>query len=635
MNGPLGGLRGQLVALMAGSMLVTLAALAWYMVHQQTGLARDALVGQVSAAARSIANGSENDLVTGRLDMIEELLLRTADLPDVRGAMLLEPSGRVLAQVGRGGPRDRLRPVYPAPGTQLAVPARPAETLEEGPGERLSAWQPIVVGGLIAWVRVDVGTESLASIRRGIWAGTLAACGLALAGSLVLLLVLLHRPMQAVQRASAFAADLSQANGRQMDDEAGARELRDLLGALNRASTQLSEQRLAIRSQLHQLREHEHALDERNQRLAMLITMCPDGIVTFSADGLIDLVNPAFARLLERQPEHLVGRSLSWLDDTMRSVSVQPQAWTPLASLFDATGSHDKGTRATASLTRPCALDLSLHGVRSEAPSAVRLLYVRDVTHEAEVDRMKSEFLSIAAHELRTPMVSIYGFSELLMRRDFSAERRQELVSTIHRQSGAMIDILNELLDLARIEARGGLDFEMVDADLAAVVHAAIDDFALPTGRQAPRVQAGADTLPVSADLGKLAQVLRNLLSNAYKYSPQGGEVRLAWRAEDGNALVEVIDQGIGMTEAQLARVCERFYRADASGAIPGTGLGMSIVREIVEIHGGRLALRSAPGQGTQVIVSLPLRSAAAPAPLALAAPAAVQAEAPEQSQAA
>jgi signal transduction histidine kinase len=239
-----------------------------------------------------------------------------------------------------------------------------------------------------------------------------------------------------------------------------------------------------------------------------------------------------------------------------------------------------------------------------------QILFFRDVTHETEVDRMKSEFLSHAAHELRTPMASIFGFTELLRTRSYSETRRQHMLDVIHRQSLLMTDIIDELLDLVRIENRRGMDFELVPLDASALVHEVVAGFAVPPGRQHVAMHLPDQPCHVRADVGKLQQAVRNILSNAYKYSPDGGEVQVDVLLDASRRVgVRVTDHGLGMTPEQTERVCERFFRADKSGKIPGTGLGMSIVKEIIELHGGEMAIHSQPGVGTAVTLWLPADS--------------------------
>jgi signal transduction histidine kinase len=239
-----------------------------------------------------------------------------------------------------------------------------------------------------------------------------------------------------------------------------------------------------------------------------------------------------------------------------------------------------------------------------------KILYFRDVTREKELERMKSEFLSTAAHELRTPMASIYGFAEVLLGEEFDVDTRRELLTIIYTQSELMSSILNELLDLARIEARRGKDFVIEEVNLLEVAASTVAGFKVPDQREPPQSVVPVTAFFVNADRSKLRQALSNLISNAYKYSPNGGSVTIRYRKDMESKPpmigIEVQDEGIGMTPEQVLRVCERFYRADTSGKIPGTGLGMSIVKEIVEFLHGRIDIKSALHQGTTVTIWLP-----------------------------
>jgi signal transduction histidine kinase len=231
------------------------------------------------------------------------------------------------------------------------------------------------------------------------------------------------------------------------------------------------------------------------------------------------------------------------------------------------------------------------------------------VTHETEVDQMKSDFLSTAAHELRTPMASIYGFAEVLLTQSLDEDSRKEFTGIIFRQSGLMASILNELLDLARIEARRGKDFELVPTDVAELVRKTVSEFRLPAERLAPVVTSQNAVWSIMVDRKKTQQAILNVLSNAYKYSRPGDAVEIFIEpARTANLIaIRTVDQGIGMSAEQVKRVSERFFRADTSGNVPGTGLGMSIVKEIVELHHGNLLVASAPGQGTSVTLQFPV----------------------------
>jgi signal transduction histidine kinase len=207
-------------------------------------------------------------------------------------------------------------------------------------------------------------------------------------------------------------------------------------------------------------------------------------------------------------------------------------------------------------------------------------------------------------------MASIYGYSELLMTQDFDDEARKELLETIFRQSELMASIINELLDLARIESRRGKDFVIERLDLKDLVTTTVVGYKPPPKRSAPQFAGSATPMLIDADRRKMQQAILNIVSNAYKYSPDGGtvEIVLSVSNDDGSHRVGVTvsDSGIGMTPEQLERVCERFYRADTSGKIPGTGLGMSIVKEIIELHGGEVRIASIPGKGTSATLWLP-----------------------------
>lgn len=352
----------------------------------------------------------------------------------------------------------------------------------------------------------------------------------------------------------------------------------------------------------------EEAMAERRAQLDAIFSLSPDGFVMFDAHDQLVFANPAFERMtgLGKHASTLV--SLSQFEQQLLSLCDENQALPTMRG-----DQPDASWEEKLQLARPQRRVVQARSRRNEAGRRETILYFRDVTHEDQVDRMKSEFLTAAAHELRTPMVSIFGFSELLTRRKFTPERQTDMLQTIHRQSGLLVKMLNELLDLARIESRGGLDMQIAAHPLDETVQHCIKGLMLKDTDR-PVLHDTLPPLQVLMDPEKMQQALTNLLANAFKYSPQGGDVSLTVRTEEDEgvryAVIDVRDQGIGMTPEQLERAFERFYRADASGNIPGTGLGLSLVREIAELHKGRATLQSTFGEGTTASLWIPLAEA-------------------------
>jgi len=365
-----------------------------------------------------------------------------------------------------------------------------------------------------------------------------------------------------------------------------------------------------VNSQTAELQANSRALVDRNAQLNALFTLSPDGFVAIDHKGIVRFVNPAFQNITGIGAADSIGQTEDALHKNLQrrghTPSVTPGALTSYRTFGD-------GLSATVlNLKVPRNKVVQMVSVQSESPEVARILYFRDVTVEAEVDQLKSEFLSTAAHELRTPLVSVYGFSEVLLSQEMGDADRKDLLAIIHRQAGQMAGILDDLLDLSRMEARRGKDFVFEKVPLQTLASQAVKGFAVPADRTLPEVDLPDATHTVLAACSQAVQAIRNVLANAYQYSPLGGKVRMDWvEAEAGvhPALIglRITDHGIGMSEDQVKRLFERFYRADTSGKTPGTGLGMAIVKEIVELHAGRVDVESRPGEGTRVTLWFPL----------------------------
>jgi signal transduction histidine kinase len=229
---------------------------------------------------------------------------------------------------------------------------------------------------------------------------------------------------------------------------------------------------------------------------------------------------------------------------------------------------------------------------------------------EVDLSRRKSEFLSAAAHELRTPMTSIYGFSDLLRTRDFDRDTARDVVDTIHTQAGRLVHLLNELLDLSRIEASAEKAFNFERQPLPPIVESSIAELLVPGDPRKVKVQMEPGLPELRLDRDKMRQSVTNLLTNAYKYSRPDKDIELKVFCERAGGTervgIRVVDQGMGMSAQELASFGERFWRSENASDIPGSGLGMSLVKEIMAFHHGSVEVRSEPGKGTEITLWLP-----------------------------
>jgi signal transduction histidine kinase len=181
------------------------------------------------------------------------------------------------------------------------------------------------------------------------------------------------------------------------------------------------------------------------------------------------------------------------------------------------------------------------------------------------------------------------------------------MLATMRRHGDQIAGIVSELLDLARIEARAGRDFTMIRQPLAPVVQRYIDSFRVGEFARVPALAGDIGDAEVFVDADKYCQALSNVIANACKYSPPGEPIAVRLVSGAGEVGVRVQDRGEGMDDETQRRIFERFYRAESAATTAGTGLGMSIVKEIIDIHGGRVEIESAPGKGTSVTLWLPL----------------------------
>jgi PAS domain S-box-containing protein len=356
----------------------------------------------------------------------------------------------------------------------------------------------------------------------------------------------------------------------------------------------------ALRRALKIQRDNEAAM-------AGLLNKLPEGFMLLDAEGIVLSANPAAERLFGAGPGQLAQRTAGEL----LSSEIGPL----LQQVREGTGSQLQAT-ARCLDGETFAVEFSASMVYM-SDNERYVVIVRDVTQRREnerrdraTDARRRHYFVTATHELRTPMASVVGFTELLLKRDFSPESMREFIGIIHVQATRLVTLINEMLDLARIESGGSQAFEIGPHDAAAVITTTIAGLDGLVEESTIHVDVAPGLPPVLADAAKLQQALLNLIGNAVKYSAEDSPIDVGANAalhDDRPAVAfHVRDRGVGMTPDQQARAFDAFYRSGEKRDVVGSGLGLTIVQEIVKLHGGAVQLESAPGAGTTVTLLLP-----------------------------
>jgi signal transduction histidine kinase len=249
--------------------------------------------------------------------------------------------------------------------------------------------------------------------------------------------------------------------------------------------------------------------------------------------------------------------------------------------------------------------------VPAEATAATggRIWTLREVTADRELDRMRDAFVATVSHELRTPLTSISGFLEMMQDEEEGlGETGRRYLDVIRRSAARLHALVEDLLLVAQIEAQR-IELSLGPVDVADVARRAVEQIRPAAAEKGITVDLAADRPPaVQADAHRLSQVVDNLISNAVKFTDEGGRVRVRVDTDDGDVRLVVEDTGIGIPADEQGQLFSRFFRASTATrqAIPGTGLGLAISRALVEQHGGTISLASREREGTRVTVSLP-----------------------------
>ncbi len=336
-----------------------------------------------------------------------------------------------------------------------------------------------------------------------------------------------------------------------------------------------------------------------------------DGVMFIDADGEIALFNAAAERILQTPRSQVLGRPEKALPGLFHLAHT---SWGELTHQWRNQGaSADRGTFYEERLEfQGRVVSMRVAPVTRQSYFEGMVAVFRDITKDVEVDRMKSEFVSMVSHELRTPMTSIKGYIDLLhsgMAGPINATQRQFL-QTVKDNADRLTVLLNDLLEINHLDT-GELNLALESVDPLDIANQVIADL-MPRASEKHHqlsITASAVLPAVRADPVRLAQILTNLVSNAINYTPDGGCISLDAQVGDGFLHMHVTDNGIGIAAEDQEKLFSRFYRADHPlvQAHSGTGLGLFIVRALVQLHGGKMWFESQVGRGSTFSFSLPL----------------------------
>ncbi len=381
-----------------------------------------------------------------------------------------------------------------------------------------------------------------------------------------------------------------------------ARSLERALEELRTANRELDRRVDERTRDLAEALAREHAELNKNQAILEGIA---DGVIVFDCHGRAIVANPAIGRILERSTDEILGADIERLMGSR--VTIQDR--NKVLELLWQRESHRSSLKFVWG-TR--ILSVSFAPVHSPTGEVIGMVGVfRDVTGEAEVDRLKSDFVSIVSHELRTPLTSIKGYLDLVLMGAAGPVNKQQasFLEIAKANADRLNALVSDLLDISRIESgKAVLDLKVTSlSEIIDQVARGLEHEFEARGLTL-KLDVPANLPEILADPVRVAQILSNLLSNAYKYTQNGGATIRA-RLTSNAIQVDVSDTGIGISKEDQEKIFGRFFRAEDNlvRQQPGTGLGLNITKSLVEMHGGRIWLESEPGKGTTFSFTLPL----------------------------
>lgn len=351
-------------------------------------------------------------------------------------------------------------------------------------------------------------------------------------------------------------------------------------------------------------------LRQEEQRTSALLDSVADGILILNPDNTIQHCNPALRRMLDLPANEIIGRlhgevvHLTHQKGGMSLEQAEAGGW-PLApsAILYVEGDLERSGRSPLPVGATYAPLLAPDGTLLNIIASLR-----DITRFREAEELKSTFISVISHELKTPIALIKGYVSTLRREDATWDREvvEDSLQVIEDEADRLTNLIENLLDASRLQA-GALSINLSDVDMRVISERIAERFRTQTSIHKINLDFPKNFPVILGDEDRLGQVLANLLSNAIKYSPEGGEIRIGGQVRPGEVIICVSDQGPGIAAGDVPHIFDRFYRADeATRTTKGAGLGLYLAKAVIEAHRGRIWVDPSPAEGARICFSLP-----------------------------
>ena len=353
---------------------------------------------------------------------------------------------------------------------------------------------------------------------------------------------------------------------------------------------------------VEELKDKIRIAHEEKSKLMTAFTNMNEGILVINEQGFIEFSSPVLSNMLAIQYENIVGQTLM---ETFRNIDLQK------AFLEFKEKRVNVSREIIFENLEKVILSISISAVYGYLDEEKTMIVFHDVTRLKKLERIRMDFVANVTHEIKTPLTAIIGYLETIKSGAINnIEETKKFINIILKQAERLNRLVDDLLIISNIEMKQTvLNFETIALFMAADNVISLINPKAVLKKINVRNTISDEFPPIRADRDKLAQIFVNVLDNAIKYTPEGGEVVVGAEQSESYAVVSITDTGIGVSREDVARLGERFYRVDKSRSrdLGGTGLGLSIVKHLMIAHGGRMEIQSQPGKGTKVSLFFPL----------------------------